>query len=128
MKRTLIVFIAVLCFSALAWAQPRPVDKTTATSTTTSYEARYESGIFGSSAKEKGTLKFDDANLRVVFYKADGKEMFTIPYDALIVIYPDSKEATPQSGGAVVVSTHSRAVEVGEVLFVDLPDALFRKS
>lgn len=41
---------------------------------------------------------------------------------------PRLGEATPQSGGAVVVSTHSRAVEVGEVLFVDLPDALFRKS
>ncbi len=41
---------------------------------------------------------------------------------------PRLGEETPQSGGAVVVSTHSRAVEVGEVLFVDLPDALFRKS
>ena len=43
-------------------------------------------------------LKFDDANLRVVFYRADGKEMFTIPYDALVVIYPDSTAGTPQSG------------------------------
>lgn len=65
------------------------------------YEARYEGGIFGSSAKEKGTLRFDDTNERVVFFRKDQKEMFSIPYAALVVIYPDSKESVPQSGKVI---------------------------
>jgi hypothetical protein len=98
MKRTVFLFSAVLCLAVCAWAQPRPVEKAPSTSNTSSYLARYEGGIFGSSQKEKGSLKFDDENLRVVFYRADGKEMFTIPYEALVVIYPDSTADTPQSG------------------------------
>src|SRR2546423_9471151 len=98
MKRAFILFSIILSFAAAAWAQPGPIDRTPPASSAVSYEARYEGGIFGSSAKEKGSLRFDDANLRVVFYRQDGKEMFTIPYESLVVIYPDSKDSTPQSG------------------------------
>nr|WP_290225465.1 CRISPR-associated ring nuclease Crn3/Csx3 [Trichocoleus desertorum] len=35
--------------------------------------------------------------------------------------------ATSRSGGAVVVETHSRVVEVGQVLPIDLPESIFRK-
>ena len=98
MKRTLLLFSTVLCLALCTLAQPRPVEKAPTTSNTSSYLARYEGGMFGSSQKEKGNLKFDDENLRVVFYRADGKEMFTIPYEALVVIYPDSTADVPQSG------------------------------
>lgn len=40
---------------------------------------------------------------------------------------PRLGDDTPQSGGAVVVSTHCRQVAVGEVLIVHLPDPIFRK-
>lgn len=36
-------------------------------------------------------------------------------------------EPTPRSGGAVVVSAHNRQVAVGEVLKLNLPDAVFQK-
>ena len=48
-----------------------------------SFEAKYEAGMFGFSKKTVGTLKFDDANSRIVFYGEDKKEMFGVPYDAL---------------------------------------------
>ena len=98
MKRTLLLFSVSLCLAASAWAQPRPVDRTAAPNAPTTYEARYEGGIFGNSSKEKGTLKIDDANSRVVFLKKDGREMFSLPFESLVVIYPDSKDSTPQSG------------------------------
>ena len=98
MKKLLLFSISLVCFSAAIHAQPRPADKTAAPSAPDSYLARYESGIFGSNAKEKGTLKFDDENLRVVFYRKDGREMFAIPYESLVMIYPDSKESVPQKG------------------------------
>jgi CRISPR-associated protein Csx3 len=40
---------------------------------------------------------------------------------------PRLGESAPTSGGAVVVSTHSRVVEVGQVLVLDLPEAVFSK-
>src|SRR5688572_29395036 len=98
MKKILFLIIAVFCVSAGVDAQPRPVDRTVSPDAPDAYLARYESGIFGNTAKQKGTLKFDDQNLRVVFYRADGREMFGIPYESLVVIYPDSKESVPQSG------------------------------
>ena len=48
-----------------------------------------------------GTLKMDDANSRLVFYGKDGKELFGIPYDALLVIYPQSKSVTSTTGNVV---------------------------
>lgn len=97
-------FIALLVFlsAAVAAAQPRPADKTPVipANAPTSYEARYEGGLFGASTKENGTLTFDDANERVIFNR-DGKEMFSIPYSALIMVYPDSKESVPQAGKVI---------------------------
>ncbi|MGE3465360.1 MAG: hypothetical protein AB7J13_00375 [Pyrinomonadaceae bacterium] len=98
MQRFLFLSLSVMLLSAAAFAQPRPAARTVSSDAPDQYEARYEGGIFGSSAKEKGNLKFDDANERVVFHRKDGTEMFHIPYDSLVVLYPDSKESTPQSG------------------------------
>lgn len=102
MKKTLFLALSFFVFSVLAYAQPRPVDKAPApASAKASYEARYEGGLFGQSDTEKGSLRFDDANERIVFYRKDQKEMFAIPYAALIVIYPDSKVGTSQTGNVV---------------------------
>lgn len=86
--------------AGVAYAQPRPAEKGSPapTSLPPTFEARYEGGIFGSAGKQSGTLRFDDANERVVFFKKDGKEMFGIPYASLVVIYPDSKEGISKTG------------------------------
>src|SRR5580765_4954993 len=104
MKKLLFTTLAVFCFSAILCAQPRPVEKTpvpVAANAPTSYEARYEGGVFGASEKETGTLKIDDINERIIFYKKDQKEMFSIPYSALLVIYPDSKVGVSKTGNVV---------------------------
>ena len=41
---------------------------------------------------------------------------------------PRLGDLTPQSGGAVVVATHSRIVEVGQVLPVHLPNEVFQQK
>jgi hypothetical protein len=96
--------VAVLLLgTAFGYAQPRPADKTPTsvpTNAPTIYEARYEGGLFGTTKKENGALSFDDANERVVFLR-EGKEMFSIPYDALLMLYPDSKDSVPQSGKVI---------------------------
>ena len=103
MKKVLFLAFAICCFAGLVNAQPRPVDKKVdiPAGAPSSFEARYEGGVFGSSAKEKGMLRFDDANERVVFYRENGKEMFSIPYASLVVVYPDSKDSVPQSGKVI---------------------------
>lgn len=86
-------------------AQPRPIDKPLSTPAKAqapqSFEAKYEGGMFGFSDREVGTLKFDDENVRLVFYGADKKEKFSIPYDSLVVIYPQSKSVTSTTGTVV---------------------------
>ncbi len=102
MNKTLLISSLILIFSTALLAQPRPAEKSADPNAAVSYEAKYEGGIFGASGREKGTLKFDDANLRVTFYrKSDGREMFTIPYEALVVVYPDSKVAMSQTGNVL---------------------------
>lgn len=142
MKKVLFLTLFVLSLSALVFGQPRPAERTVSPNAPDSYEARYEGGIFGSSAKEKGTLKLDDANERVVFYRENGKEMFSIPYDALIVVYPDSKDSVPQSGkvigalplpGAGLANLMNKSTKYANLTFDD-PDveakgtAIFRFS
>lgn len=105
--RYLIFFCSVVFLTATAsFAQPRPVDKPLSPAPTrspapASFEAKYEGGMFGYSSKETGTLKFDDMNLRLVFYGADKKEKFSIPYDAFVVVYPQSKSVTSTTGNVV---------------------------
>jgi hypothetical protein len=104
MKRPLFIILALFGLAAFASAQPKPITKSTqqAANGPTSAEAKYESGTFGSTGREKGTLKLDDANSRLVFYrKSDGREMMSIPYDALLVVYPDSKVSVSHTGNVV---------------------------
>lgn len=106
MKKIILLICAVLGFSIFAAAQPKIVEKkiekpTPAAIAPVSFKAKYEGGLFGFSKKEEGTLKFDDANFRLVFYNKENKERFGIPYSALVVIYPNTQSV--QSGTGRVV-------------------------
>jgi hypothetical protein len=102
--RYLLLAALFAVLAVAAQAQPRPVDRsaTVPDSAPDVFSARYEGGLFGNGSKEKGTLKIDDANERLLFFRpGQQKEMFEIPYAALVVIYPDSKESVPQSGKVI---------------------------
>lgn len=105
MKKVILLLSVVLCFSAIAFAQPRPVEKTPQTNAKktapASFEAKYEGGMFGYSKKEKGNLKFDDENSRLVFYGEDKKEKFFIPYKSLLVVYPSERKVQSGTGRAI---------------------------
>lgn len=98
----LIVFV----FSISAFGQIRPVEKDEKPTARVdpappSFEARYEGGLFGYNKKTKGMLKFDDPNNRLIFYNEDGREMFFLPYKALLVIYPSSKKVQSGTGRTI---------------------------
>jgi len=113
MKKVLFLFTLSLfvCISVIS-AQPRPAEKkpeqkisresavrTTAPSSVT---AKYEGGMFGFDQKQEGTLKFDDDNERLVFFGKDQKEKFSIPYEAMNLVYTGTKSV--RSGTATAVS------------------------
>lgn len=122
-----------LLLAGSAYAQPRPVDRSTTVpdNAPDTFNARYEGGLFGNGSKEKGTLKIDDVNERLVFFRpGEQKPMFEIPYQALVVIYPDSKESVPQSGkvigalpipGAGLAGLMSKSTKYANITFDD-PD------
>ncbi len=105
MKRTVLIAITLFLLAFAASGQPRPIDKSAASEKAPpappALEAKYEGGLFGFSKKEVGTLKFDDENARIVFMGKDGKERFGIPYKALLVISPQSRSVTSNTGHVV---------------------------
>jgi hypothetical protein len=107
MKRILFISIALFVGVSTGFAQPRPVDTSAksgpapAKSAPASFTVKYEGGMFGFNKKEEGTLRFDDANERLVFFGKDQKEKFHIPYQAVLVIYPQSKSVTSTTGNVV---------------------------
>ncbi len=108
MKKVLF-FLALSLFigASMVSAQPRPVDKTTTPKTVkpapSSFEAKYEGGMFGFGKKEEGTLKFDDANARLVFFSKEQKEQFSIPYKAMLIVSPQSQSVQSTTGKVVSV-------------------------
>lgn len=92
-------------FSVGLFAQPRPVDKTVddrvIAPAPASFEARYEGGMLGYTKKEKGTLKFDDVNMRLVFLGKDNKEVFGISYAAMLAVSPASQSVRSTTGTVV---------------------------
>ena len=111
MKRIYFLILALCAFAGAAFAQPRPVEPASTLPSNpkalpiapapASFAAKYEGGMFGFSKKEEGTLKFDDDNQRLIFIGKDQKEKFHIPYDAVLVIYPQSKSVTSTAGQIV---------------------------
>ncbi|MGI8812358.1 MAG: hypothetical protein ACR2IH_07485 [Pyrinomonadaceae bacterium] len=106
MKRIILIFGAVLFVAGAAFAQPRAVDRTATPAAAraaapTTFAAKYDGGMFGFAEKEMGTLTFDDANQRLIFFGKNKKEMFGIPYKSLMVIYPQSRSVSSTTGTVV---------------------------
>jgi len=104
--KQIVVFAALLLgVTFTAYSQPRPVERPAQpvkkAPVLPSYVAKYEGGLFGFSSKRDGTLNFDDANQRLVFYGEDGRELFSIPFASVLVIYPQSKSVTSTTGQVV---------------------------
>lgn len=103
-KFILSLSVVVFAFGSAA-AQVRPVgndnSKAVIVNAPASFEAKYEGGMFGYSEKEKGSLKFDDASGRLIFFGKDGKEKFSVPYEAMMVVYPNSQSVTSTAGNMI---------------------------
>ena len=102
MKKILLISLIVLSFTFVAFAQPRPAERSQLPSVMKSdastFPVKYQGGLFGFNEKESGTLKLDDLNERVVFLGKDQKENFGIPYKALLIVYPNSSVSTATTG------------------------------
>lgn len=108
MKKLLILLaISFFAFTTIASAQPRPVEKPAEKDDEViqpapkSVETKYQGGVIGFSKKQKGTLKFDDINLRLVFYNKENKEQFAISYDSMMVVAPSGKKVQSGTGRAI---------------------------
>lgn len=99
------VVVALFLFAGVSFAQPRPPEQAEAAKMVkplpATIVAKYEGGVFGYSDKISGTLKFDDANERIVFYGEDGKEKFGMPYASVLAAYPAEKSVTTTAGNVV---------------------------
>ncbi len=104
MKHLFVIFLLVAAGAAAASAQPRPVAQESRPKpppAPESVNAKYEGGMVGFSKKADGTISFDDINERLRFSTADAKPLFEIPYDSLLVIYPQSQAVTSTTGSVV---------------------------
>ncbi len=106
--KKILIFSALFLFATASAivAQPRPAEKDAkpiarVAPAPASFEAKYEGGMFGYNKSEKGTLRFDDANERLVFFGTDNKEKFSIPYKAMLVISPQSRSVRSTTGTVV---------------------------
>lgn len=102
---SLTAFCLLTLFTSVLHAQPRQIDMSSAPKTVKpapeSFGAKYEGGMFGFNKNEDGTLKFDDANARLVFFDEDKKEMFSIPYASMLIVSPQSKSVQSTTGTVV---------------------------
>lgn len=108
-KRFLIGTLVVLSLAPAAFSQVRPARTADPAKTDQEVPAKlpekiaveYKGGIYGFSDKEKGFLTFDTINERVVFSDRNGKEQFSIPYEAIKVVYPSQKKVRSGTGRAI---------------------------
>ena len=106
MKKTVLLLSFVFSLAAIVSAQPRPAETPAPppaprSAEVSSLEARYDGGMFGFNKKEKGMLKLDDMNERLVFYGEDKKEKFAIPFAAILVIYPNTNKVQSGTGRTI---------------------------
>ena len=114
MKRSLVLsaaslLLAAFAFSAAALAQrPRtgdaPSNAPAATPTPpapASIKAKYEGGVTGFMKKQTGTLHFNDAEGRLVFRDKYQREYFSLPYNAVAALWPDTKARRTTTGTVV---------------------------
>ena len=110
MRNVTIASLLLLAFSAIpASGQVRPVVQPSTDAQESPVpenlpdviKVDYQGGVFGYSQKQDGTIRFDDINERLVFYGEDDKEKFSIPYDAIAVVYPSQQKVRSGTGRAV---------------------------
>ena len=82
---------------------PADASKATPAPAPQSMKAKYEGGIFGYNKTMEGTLAFDDTNQRLLFRNKQGKELFFIPYNAVVATFGDTQKRRP---GAATVAQH----------------------
>lgn len=82
-------------------------------------KAKYEGGIFGYNQKVDGTINFDDVNNRLVFRNKYQKELFAIPYNAVLSTFADTQSRRPTAASII-----GSAVPYG----LGLPALLFKKK
>ena len=106
--KKILFFLALSLFACASFvsAQPRPIEKAPTPPrevkpAPASFTAKYEGGMYGFTKKEEGTLKFEDANERLVFYGKDQKEKFAIPYKAMLIVTPQSQSVQTTAGKVV---------------------------
>ena len=63
-------------------------------------KAKYEGGVVGY-RKSDGTLNFDDANGRLTFRDKTNRELFSIPYKAVVMAWPDTRSHTSTAGRVI---------------------------
>lgn len=104
-----LIFTITMAFAVNIPAQVRPAERNQDTviadpagrEILDSIPVKYQGGLFGYSKKEHGTIKFDDINERLAFFGEDGKERFSIPYSAIVVVFPSQKKVQSGTGRAV---------------------------
>ena len=104
------VLLLTLTMGVAVYAQrPRTAD-TTATDASKAtpapapqtMKAKYEGGVIGVNTQE-GSLSFDDTNQRLLFRNKKQKEVFFIPYNAVVSAFADTQKRRP---GAASVGQH----------------------
>lgn len=104
MHRSFVIGLFMFVITAAAAGQPRPAERSAnpeVKPAPATVAAKYEGGLFGYRDKIDGTLKFDDANLRLVFFNKENKEIFALPFGSLNVIYPSSESKTSTTGSVI---------------------------
>ena len=102
------VLLLTLVMGVAVYAQrPRTAD-TTATDASKAtpapppqtMDAKYEGGVFGHNKTMEGTLSFDDTNGRLLFRNDKKKEVFFIPYNAVVSAFADTQKRRPAAASA----------------------------
>jgi hypothetical protein len=104
MKKVVSIVAVVLTLAFVGPSQTKTADQPAAQKADagTSVDAQYEGGIYGSAGQSKGTIILDDSAERLIFYrKGDQREMFSIPWEDMAVIYPDTKVVMSHTGNVV---------------------------
>ena len=76
--------------------QPQPA-KATVKPAPKTMKAKYEGGVFGYRKTMEGMLTFDDANNRLLFKDKKTTKEISIPYEAIMQAFADTKKVQPSA-------------------------------
>lgn len=97
---TALALVFALCPAAARAQHPRTTSADTATAhpapppAPATVKAKYEGGYSGYMKKQTGSINFDDPSRRLVFRDKEQREYFSLPYDALSALWPDTRAVT----------------------------------